>query len=213
MDALQRSLKAAEKLGACSAFQPSVNREARCVVCVTARARASALGPAPAACCCPGNCGSVIKTKKSKCCSSPGCVQSSKSVKESSIDSTHSTESLSLLHSSNSNSVSSAAEFFLVHESTYVKSSLSDFAGYYDEMDPTDPFALSNEQIAFLAQEHCDYHDGPSPSNKHQPVTWEFDEEGKSPTVTFSAASADLWRNAQVELNAIRSTDLWQATE
>jgi len=85
-----------------------------------------------------------------------------------------------------------------LYESTYVPSSLSDFAGYYDEMDPADPFALSDEQTAFLAQEYCDYHDGPSPSNKYQPVTWEFDEEGKSPEVTFNEASAGLWHNAQV---------------
>ena len=85
----------------------------------------------------------------------------------------------------------------------YRPSSTSDFAGYYDEVDAADPFALSDEQIAFLAQEYYDYHDGPSTST-HQPVAWEFEEEGKSPTVTFNAASADLWRNAQVELNAIR---------
>ena len=38
-----------------------------------------------------------------------------------------------------------------LYESTYFLSSTSDFAGYYDEVDAADPFALSDEQIAFLA--------------------------------------------------------------
>ena len=39
-----------------------------------------------------------------------------------------------------------------LYESTYFLSSTSDFAGYYDEVDAADPFALSDEQIAFLLQ-------------------------------------------------------------
>lgn len=91
-----------------------------------------------------------------------------------------------------------------LYESTYVISSHSDYAEYFDRIDPADPFSLSEEQTFFLVDEHFEYCHGPSSSKKRPPTTWTFDEEGKSPTVTFNEASSDLWRGAQVELNAIR---------
>ena len=90
-----------------------------------------------------------------------------------------------------------------LYESTYVISSHSDYAEYYDRIDPADPFSLSEEQTFFLVDEHFQYCHGPS-SKKQPPTTWTFDEEGQSPKVTFNEASSDLWRGAQVELHAIR---------